>query len=257
MKFINESVFSAGEQHLVIPESILKEKQCELTINWKSPSDTMKILLISEVFKRNKVSSSLILPYLPYSRQDRVTERNVPFSLKVFAELINSCGFNSVKTFDTHSNVSEILINNLVNIKPTRFLERILMQEDVSIIIAPDAGAYKKVYDTISGLPEDMKSRLDVVCANKVRCVKTGEIIKTEIDTRNIKGKNCLVLDDICDGGRTFVELSKVCEGVESLSLAVTHGIFSKGLKELNKYYSSIICANNMSNEVLQTINYQ
>ena len=68
-----------------------------------------------------------------------------------------------------------------------------------------------------------------------------------EIDQGKIESSNCLVLDDICDGGRTFIELAKATSGIQfDLQLAVTHGIFSKGREELNKYYSKIHVLNNM-----------
>ncbi|MEI8631794.1 phosphoribosyltransferase family protein [Vibrio sp. PP-XX7] len=71
-----------------------------------------------------------------------------------------------------------------------------------------------------------------MIQAQKLRNLKTGEIIKTEV-LGDVKGKKVLIADDICDGGRTFVELAKVLksEGATEISLFVTHGIFSKGFE--------------------------
>jgi len=81
-----------------------------------------------------------------------------------------------------------------------------------------------KISEQFNGVPE-------VIQAHKVRNLKTGEIIKTEV-LGNVEGKNVLIADDICDGGRTFIELAKVLknEGALEVSLFITHGIFSKGL---------------------------
>jgi len=74
-----------------------------------------------------------------------------------------------------------------------------------------------------------------VIDASKVRDVKTGEILYTSVNYQEggLKGKNVLIVDDICDGGRTFIELARVLENyneANSVDLYVTHGIFSKGL---------------------------
>ena len=82
-----------------------------------------------------------------------------------------------------------------------------------------------KISETFNGEPE-------VIQAQKMRNLKTGEIIKTEI-LGDVKGKKVLIADDICDGGRTFIELAKVLKnkGAVEVSLFITHGIFSKGLE--------------------------
>lgn len=248
--------FSAGEDHVVLTkEDSAFFKLPVITCNWESAEDTMRIKLLKNALDNigygNKVK--LIIPYMPYSRQDRVTEDGSAFALKCFAEIINGCNFHEVETWDAHSNVTELLINNIVNIDQSRFLEGILRNDkSVDCIIAPDAGAYKKVYETCSRLPQKLKDKLTIVCAQKVRNVSTGDIEGMSIDGSQIKQKHCLVLDDICDGGRTFVELAKVINTYthpftpKSIQLAVTHGIFSKGLEELQKYYSQIYTENNM-----------
>ena len=85
---------------------------------------------------------------------------------------------------------------------------------------------------------------ISIAFCKKKRCTETGAITETELDeTINYKGKTILIVDDICDGGATFVQLaSKLKEqGAESVSLFVTHMIASKGLQALaifeNVYY--------------------
>ena len=60
------------------------------------------------------------------------------------------------------------------------------------------------------------------------------------------EAKRYLIADDLCDGGRSFLELSKIyhaqANGTGPLDLWVTHGIFSKGLGDLNKAFNRIGC---------------
>ena len=77
--------------------------------------------------------------------------------------------------------------------------------------------------------------------ASKSRDLATQEISDTTING-DVKGKNLLVVDDICDGGRTFIELGKVLREKQcgELSLFVTHGIFSYGIDQLLDVYDRI-----------------
>ena len=76
--------------------------------------------------------------------------------------------------------------------------------------------------------------------------------MKTEVNSwileQPIKIDNYLIVDDIIDGGRTFIELSKelVRKGIDKsqINLYVTHGIFSKGFTELDKHFNKVYCHN-------------
>jgi ribose-phosphate pyrophosphokinase len=77
--------------------------------------------------------------------------------------------------------------------------------------------------------------------ASKSRNLMTQEITDTSFDG-DVTNRNVLVVDDICDGGRTFIQLGKKLreQGCKELSLLVTHGIFSYGVDELMKIYDRV-----------------
>ena len=149
------------------------------------------------------------------------------------ASFINNLEFAKVTIWDAHSEVSPALLNRVVNVPQIKLLERCdelsqRLSTGELTLISPDAGASKKtikIAETFNGEPE-------VIQAQKMRNLKTGEIIKTEI-LGDVEGKKVLIADDICDGGRTFIELAKVLrsKGAVEVSLFITHGIFSKGLE--------------------------
>jgi len=64
----------------------------------------------------------------------------------------------------------------------------------------------------------------------------------------DLTGKNCLIVDDICDGGGTFMGLAEKLQEKQAghLFLAVSHGIFSQGLSELQKHFKQIFCTNSI-----------
>jgi ribose-phosphate pyrophosphokinase len=100
-------------------------------------------------------------------------------------------------------------------------------------VIAPDKGAHDRAEQMADALG------LDVTYGSKVRDVATGRLSDFEITVE--PGKHYLVVDDICDGGGTFIGLGeKIREQGAFADLYVTHGIFSKGTTELKKIYKNI-----------------
>jgi ribose-phosphate pyrophosphokinase len=83
-----------------------------------------------------------------------------------------------------------------------------------------------------------------------VRDIKTGKILRTEIPTLDQHNDlKYVIVDDICDGGRTFVELAKAIHDsrpTAKVYLVVTHGIFSAGFGELNNHFPQIFCTNSV-----------
>ena len=237
--------FSGGEQHvklLGMPHyhgqdvTILKRIQ--------SATDIMEVLQLNDIVRtRGAENVHLIMPYIPYARQDRATTTNTSRALKVFADLLNSCNFKSVKVLDPHSMVAENLINNMQIIRPVEniLLEYMIIHKAIfdgvasdTVLISPDVGALKKVesYAKYLGIK-------DVMAFHKVRDPATGDIKGIRLvagEDINLLNRNVVVVDDLADGGRTFTELLASYPDfglTKSLHLFVTHGIFSKGLQPL------------------------
>jgi ribose-phosphate pyrophosphokinase len=193
---------------------------------------------------------SLYVPYFLGSRSDRkFVEGGVNYLKQVICPIINSLNFKSVTVLDPHSDVLEACLNNYVKLNNFSLVDDALSyligdgEEDKVVLVSPDAGAYKKVYD----VAKEFKIK-NIITATKVRDMATGNILRTEIpilDQHN--DLTYVIVDDICDGGRTFVELAKVIkEGrpTAKVYLVVTHGIFSAGFKTLNEYIDGVFCTN-------------
>lgn len=180
---------------------------------------------------------TLILPYLPGARQDRSNPTgDVLFTAKSVADDINRREFARVISVDPHSPVMPSLIDAFVEFPLERVYKRIPNTYDG--IIAPDKGAVNraKVAARVMGL--------DYVCASKTRDVSTGKITGFEVPDLGA-GANYLVVDDICDGGGTFIGLGeKIIEQGATADLFVTHGIFSKGTRALRDLYNNIYTTN-------------
>lgn len=229
---VKSFVFSGGEVSISLPHNLDYQNTVQITAHIKSSDDIMKLLMINDAIKRHStdIKVSLVMPYIPYARQDRVCNQGEALSIKVFCDLINSCNFESVTVYDPHSDVAPALLNNVIvfDIKALVSYNKFQWGDDYSsaVIVAPDAGSNKKVASVCKLLGKESFIRAD-----KVRDVSNGKIIDTVVYSENLKGQNCLIIDDICDGGKTFIELGKKLKekGAGRVGLFVTHGIFSKG----------------------------
>lgn len=212
-----------------------------------SSDDIMDLLLFTDAMNRlgrgtgHQLKKKLFLPYIPYARQDRVMIPGEPLSAAVFGKLINLCGYDQVVVDDPHSDVSPSHIQN-VSIYEQHELAMPILGEGFfvdAIIVAPDAGAIKKV----SKLAK-IVGHSEIGVGTKHRDLKTNAITGTSYSGPSVAGKRVVMVDDICDGGRTFIELGKVLkkEGAESIVLYTTHGIYSYGADVFKGVIDEVYC---------------
>lgn len=252
-----QSTFPAGERYLRIPEetlSILNEvgiKQQATSFITVTPlnatADTiMDLLLFSDAIKQLGKSIKLILNcyYLPYSRQDRVCSQGESNSLAVFMGLLSTT-YDIVSVMDVHN--PRIYYGNSWELKLPNYREDFVSARSPSVyfkysgnpntcIVAVDEGAIERCKYACNalGVPTD-----NIIVFDKTRDNgKISHYLRTTID--NIEDiENFLVVDDICDGGATFISVLEKLKSISTKSkkfLMVTHGIFSKGLGVLKGF---------------------
>jgi len=214
----------------------------------------MYVAMIANVLFRKTVTI-LELPYVPFARQDRATTPEQPFSLRVFCNFLNNLQLDELIVSDVHSDVFFTWVDpasfKVTHLSQVECLDKLLLDRTVEYdcVIAPDKGAMKKakqIADGLLGAP--------LICATKVRDPLTGQLSSPTIDFGDLKPKRALIPDDLLDAGGTFIQLADVIKQQFpdiKLDLYVTHGIFSRGTKELKKRFESIYVYNNMSKEVL------
>lgn len=230
--------FNGGEPHIRIGE-ITNPESVTVTHRLNSFNDLGLLCIAVDALKRMKVKEiQLFIPYFPGARQDRVMVEGESLTIKVYADIINKLGANQVSIYDPHSDVTPALINNCKVISNHLFVKQLLpkLPSDV-ILISPDSGASKRIYS----LAKSLKIKQVLECGKK-RDVATGSLSGFKVPTDNINQRSCLIVDDICDGGGTFLGLGKELKNKNAgdLYLAVSHGIFSNGLAELSKLYKQV-----------------
>jgi ribose-phosphate pyrophosphokinase len=203
-------------------------------------------MLVADSFReRGRRIKNLILPCIPGARQDRIKwEGDWLFTLKSVANMINAQGFDKVMTLDPHSLASS-MINNLeiVDVRLRHMIEEVNPGVKYDGIIAPDLGASKRA--------EDAAKQFDVPVyhATKVRDPRTNKLSGFKMIDTLIPAMRYLVVDDLCDGGGTFVGLAdniRTVYGVH-LDLYVTHGLFTKGTSALEQRYENIYATDSIT----------
>lgn len=221
--------FSGGEVQIRLPKMIIQEGDTiYISTLLNSPNAIMEMLLVDDALHRNlpkNVKTVLEVYYMPYARQDRVCYEGEAYSSKVMQKLLEGTQFNFIRFADLHS----------YQAMPDRFVELSQLDifkynpsilDNVDVIVSPDAGATDKA----KAIGEWFN--LPISQSEKVRNTDTGELANITIDLSvDIKNKNVMIVDDICDGGGTFCWTAKELKKFEptSISLYITHGIFSKG----------------------------
>lgn len=200
----------------------------------------------------------LVCPYLPYARQDRACREGESFSLRVLASVINSMEYESVVTWDVHSAVAFSEIRRLHTIDANRLIPMSLTAEPGLVIASPDAGSRERarVIATARGLRcVDFSKSRDAESGAVTYAPEgpsyIGSNASTALSEPVSKVEQVLVVDDICDGGATFIALADAIRnrfghGVD-LRLWVTHGVFSRGIDTVDalaQKYSAIYTAN-------------
>lgn len=209
----------------------------------QSSTDIMELVMVVDALRRwDPRPIKLVMPYVPYGRQDRVCVPGEAFSLKAFATIINGLAFESVVTFDPHSDVTPAVFDRCVTISQITILghfdalnARIVNGAGSVVFVSPDAGANKKTAELAGhyGHPYFLR-------ADKLRDLATGKIKEITVvnPQSDVEGRDCLIIDDLCDAGGTFIGLADAlrAKGARSVELYVTHGLFTKSLLPLRHF---------------------
>ena len=235
--------FSGGEPHIKINPNFDIHKIVSISHRLNSFEDLGLLCLAVDALRGMGVKTiRAFIPYFPAARQDRVMVKGEPLSVKVYAEIINALQFDTVSVFDPHSEVTPALVNRCIVVPNHSFIKEVVSKTGrKTILISPDGGALKKIYKVSESL-----RGVEVIECSKTRDVKTGKLAGFKVYADDLQGKDCLIVDDICDGGGTFNGLAEELKNKNAgkLYLAVSHGIFSRGFDELATYFEKIYTTN-------------
>lgn len=221
--------FPAGERHIIdaAPDD---EVPLFVVVRGSNANHYALAAMWIDLQHRKGHKVAAIIPYLPGARQDR----GEPLGALVYARIINAMQADQVITFDPHSTVMPKMIDNLTVVDSTKVVLHAVGREQYQGVIAPDKGARARA--------QRVADAMSVPCyqASKVRDFTTGKLSSFACEPIP-EATNVLVVDDICDGGGTFLGLADATNLPASrLGLWVSHGVFSGQPKVLHQMYRRI-----------------
>lgn len=226
------SRFPDGEVQITLGEINHKDEVrviCRIT----SAEELFILMQVCDILKRHGVLFEIAIYYLMSMRMDRVMDFNRPFSLLIVLNVLDNLGANRIELFSPHSKecfYRSRIITELMDIDDINYPDLSNYQ-----ILLPDAGAKERY------------SYLDCynpITCSKVRDLATGKITDIKIDNpESITDKPIVISDDLCDGGRTFVEIAKAVRAIKpnvELSIFVNHMVNPKGIENLSKNFNHV-----------------
>ena len=212
---IEQGRFPDNTLLMKIPQDL--QQPSMIVWNYEDDCELFALICLKKYFRDYPVA--LYMPYCPHARQDRVKNPEDVFTLKYFCEVINDLKFTAVVIEDPHSSVCTALLDNVVVVEPKTHIEEAikLIADENLVMCYPDEGAMKR-YSGMVAKP--------YAFGVKKRNWENGEILGLDlIHPEVVKGKNVLIVDDICSRGGTFYHTAKALKdaGAEKIYLYITH----------------------------------
>ena len=228
-KLVHSSIkkFSDGEIYIEIKENI-RGNSIFIVQSVSSPANDnlMELLLCIDALKRSSAKNiTAVIPYFGYARQDRKVVPRTSISAKLVSNLITNSGADRVVTLDLHSGqiqgFFDIPVDNLFATPIfARHIKRKIKTKNM-ICVAPDVGGTARA----RALGKMLNVGLAIV--DKRRPAPGKSVVMNVIG--NVKGKTCIIVDDIIDSGGTIVNAAKILKqrGASDVHVYVSHGVLS------------------------------
>ena len=222
-----------------------------------SNDDIIALALVKDVIDNKYVNVKTILKidYMMYQQDDRRFKTEESFGLKIISNFINSMKWDKVEIFHPHSDKVEFIDNCIIRDNQS-FIEdciqdlrvgKEIFQDSTGLKpewIIPDAGAFKTQFKQIQNIEYP-----SFISCMKSRNHTTGEI-ETIVPAGNLYGKDCFIVDDICLGGRTFIQIAQKLrkKNCGELYLIISHGVFNQGIEHLLEHFDYIYTTDSICN---------
>jgi len=229
LKLVNSNIkrFADGEIYVEINENIRGNSIFVIqSISTPANDNLMELLICIDALRRSSAKNiTAVIPYFGYARQDRKVVPRTAISAKLVSNLITNAGAHRIVTVDLHAGqiqgFFDIPVDNLFSTPIfSKHIKKYISNKNI-ICVAPDVGGVERA----RALGQKLNIGLAIV--DKRRPAPGKSQVMNIIG--NVKGKNCLLVDDIIDSGGTIVNGAKALKekGAKDVYVYVTHGVLS------------------------------
>ena len=229
LKLVNSNIkrFADGEIYVEINENIRGNSIFVIqSIATPANDNLMELLICIDALRRSSAKNiTAVIPYFGYARQDRKVVPRTAISAKLVSNLITNAGAHRIVTVDLHAGqiqgFFDIPVDNLFSTPIfSKHIKKYISNKNI-ICVAPDVGGVERA----RALGQKLNVGLAIV--DKRRPAPGKSQVMNIVG--NVKGKNCLLVDDIIDSGGTIVNAAKALKekGAKDVYVYVTHGVLS------------------------------
>ena len=229
LKLVNSNIkrFADGEIYVEINENIRGNSIFVIqSISTPANDNLMELLICIDALRRSSAKNiTAVIPYFGYARQDRKVVPRTAISAKLVSNLITNAGAHRIVTVDLHAGqiqgFFDIPVDNLFSTPIfSKHIKKYISNKNI-ICVAPDVGGVERA----RALGQKLNVGLAIV--DKRRPAPGKSQVMNIVG--NVKGKNCLLVDDIIDSGGTIVNAAKALKekGAKDIYVYVTHGVLS------------------------------
>ena len=243
--------FPDGEVQLDIKDNLVNfKKRVVVVTKICNANDLFVLLQAQDILERLCIDFDVVITYLMTQRSDRLFSIGRPFSLNIVAKLLKG---TSVYILEPHNFDAILRLMTCTDVDSLDYDSRVIKyereaEERTTMILYPDAGA-KDRYEPVFPNPSMY------LVGEKVRDVSTGQI--TDYNIKMIDGseitipdsvKKIVIVDDLCDGGRTFIgawqKLIEYTKPDVKICLDVVHAVQETGIRKVCEAFDEVIVTN-------------
>ena len=239
--------FNNGEVQIMIDESVRgKDVFIIQPTSYPVNDNLMELMVMADALKRASARHfTAVVPYYGYARQDRKTRGREPITAKLVANLMQTSGITRLVTIDLHAGQIQGFFDVPVDhLYGASILAKYINEKNLEdvIVVSPDLGGVTSA--------RDLADRIGAPIAIIEKKRPEPGVAKVMNLIGDVKGKNCIIVDDIVDTAGSLVEGAKALKefGAKSVMAAVTHAVLTDPASEriANSNIKELIVTNTM-----------
>ena len=225
---ISVNHFADGETLVELGETVRGKRIYVIQSTSKPVNESlMELLICIDALKRSSAAEvNCVIPYFGYARQDRKAQPRQPITAKLAAKLIEAAGADRIVTFDLHAQqiqgFFECPVDELTTVPMIgQYFINKGVDLDNLVIVSPDHGGVKRARN----LAEILEVPIAIIDKRRPR----ANVCEAVTIIGDVNDKDVIIVDDICDTGGSLIAACNILRdnGAKSVSVAITHGIFS------------------------------
>jgi ribose-phosphate pyrophosphokinase len=186
-----------------------------------------QLLMIDAAKRASARSITAVCPLLSYARQDRKASGREPIAARLLVDMLTAAGADRIMSIDLHSGQTQGFFDgpfdHLIAMPLFKKYIKNNLGKDI-MFVAPDAGRVKMAERYSSAF------RTGMAITHKIRSTEKHNSVIAKHLIGDVKGKDCVVVDDMVDTAGTFCATAEMLKerGAGKVYGLATHGIFSE-----------------------------